>query len=390
MNESTHQVSIPSIAGPLDNPFKDWPNGDLLVEAEDRAFFARHYPEFAPIFDWPELRSLFVTYDSAAASARAHSRRSGVVAVAFGLLGLLVAAIIPLADGRAHSLGSGNQLQDVLGAVAGALAIVSIGIGYTQVLKGKEKIRWLTNRFWTERIRQFHFQLIVNNLPAVISAIQNKNDLKEWLDFRARELDVFEHDYLRGAQDMIHHLDLDEAEDSPWIFEKWDRAAPVPPASQEIDQFLKVLELQRFSVQLRYAERKLLSGWHSPESRAQWVLKWSDFLTGVMLLATIAVGVVSIVALLFGAHSRYRLIAACIAAVSSSLVVAMRALKEGLLFNADAERYKWYLAAVRTLYRRFEHADLPRKVFLLRELEHAAYQEMRRFMLSGARARFVM
>ena len=81
MNESAHSTT--PLAGPLDNPFKDWPNSDLLIDAEDQAFFARHYPKFAPIFDWSELRSLFVKYDAAAARARAHSRRSGIVAVIF-------------------------------------------------------------------------------------------------------------------------------------------------------------------------------------------------------------------------------------------------------------------------------------------------------------------
>jgi hypothetical protein len=49
--------------------------------------------------------------------------------------------------------------QGLLGGIAAVLAIVSILVGYTQVLKGWEKAQWLTNRFWTERIRQFHFQL---------------------------------------------------------------------------------------------------------------------------------------------------------------------------------------------------------------------------------------
>jgi len=380
------QSLSPALAGPLANPFRDWPNSDLLVDPEDRAFFARHYPDFAPIFDWPELRSLFVTYDSAAASARAHSRRSGVIAVLFGFFGLLIAAILPLID----DLGRRSPAQNVLGAIAGTLAIASIGIGYSQVLRGKEKTRWLINRFWTERIRQFHFQLIINNLPTLIESLRSKNDLKGWREFRGREFDVFQHEYLRGAQDKVHHLNLDEAEDSPWIVEEWDRAGPVPAESGELQQFLKLLELQRFAVQQRYAERKVSTGWHSPESRSQWVLKWSDSFTGVMLFATIALGLVSIYALFSHASPIYRLSAACVAAIASSVVVALRALKEGLLFNADAERYRWYLAAVRTLYRRFEHADLTRKVFLLRELERTAYQEMRRFMLSAAHARFVM
>jgi hypothetical protein len=391
MNENAKRASSPPIAGPLDDPFKYWPNSDLLIEEEDRAFFARHYPTFAPIFDWPELRSLFETYDAAAASARKHSRSAGVFAIVSGFVSLSVAATVPLADELTrHNEISLLQTQAVLGGVAAALAIVSILVGYTQVLKGDGKARWLTNRFWSERIRQFHFQLIVNHLPTLVAALKDKGDLRGWLEFRARELDQFKHDYLRGVEDKIHHLDVDEAEDRPWLSANWDQAGPVPPASAEFDELLKLLEQQRFGIQQRYAERKLLNGWHSPESRAQWVLKLSDALTAVLLLATITVGIGSIMALTAGMNPMFRLIAGLVAALSSSSVVAMRALKEGLLFSADAERYRWYLAAVRNLYRRYEHADRPQRVALFRELEHVAYQEMRRFILSGSQARFVM
>jgi hypothetical protein len=51
-----------------------------------------------------------------------------------------------------------------------------------------------------------------------------------------------------------------------------------------------------------------------------------------------------------GSTSKVLVIAGFIAALSSSSIVAMGALEEGRLFTADAERYKWYLAAVRTLY----------------------------------------
>jgi hypothetical protein len=68
----------------------------------------------------------------------------------------------------------------------------------------------------------------------------------------------------------------------------------------------------------------------------------------------------------------------------------MRALKEGLLFSADAERYRWYLATVRVLYRRFENGDVPVKISLLREMERVAYQEMRRFIISISKTRFII
>lgn len=390
MNENAIRASSPPVAGPLDDPFKYWPNSDLLIDDEDRAFFARRYPAFVSIFDWPELRSLFVIYDTAAASARKHSRRAGVFAIASGFLSLSVAAAVPLADEFTKSSATSQlHTQAVLGGIAAAFAIVSILIGYTQVLKGEGKTLWLTNRFWSERIRQFHFQLIVNQLPTLVAALQAK-DLRPWLEFRAVELDRFKHDYLRGVEDKIHHLDVDEAEDRPWVCPEWEHLGPVPSASAEFDALLELLEQQRFGIQERYAERKLRNGWHSPESRAQWVLKLSDALTAVLLLATITVGVGSIIAFKVGANPMFRLIAGLVAALSSSSVVAMRALKEGLLFSADAERYRWYLAAVRSLYRRYEHADLVERVLLFRELEHLAYQEMRRFILAGSQARFVM
>lgn len=405
------------LPGAFDDPFKNWPNGDLLIDEEDRAFFARHFPTYVPIFDWPELRSLFVTYDAPAARARKRSRRSGIFAVAAGVLSLTLAATIPLIGESArikdvsdnpHAAAAltknegiamadastkktdPEETQAVVGGFAALLAILSVVFGYTQVLTGRAKSRWLTNRFWTERIRQFHFQLILNHLQAVVAAVNSQENLQKWLDFRATQLDQFNHDYLREAEDKIQHLELDEAEDSPWIVAEWERPAAMPAASPGLDVLLKLMERQRFGIQERYAERKLRPGLHSPATLADWVLRVSDVLTFVLLLATIIAGVGSV--LVVGAHGSplVHFKAAFAAAVASAIVVAMRALKEGLLFNADAERYKWYLAAVRTLYRRYEHADLPRKVFMLRELERTAYQEMRRFMLSAKQARFVM
>ncbi len=391
LDENVERALSPPIAGPMEDPFKYWPNSDLLIDGEDRAFFARHFAKFTPIFDWPELRALFVIYDASAGSARKHSQRAGVLAIAAGFLSLSVAAAVPLADELTKASATAQlRTQAVLGGIDAFLAIVSIVIGYTQVLKGEGKTRWLTNRFWSERIRQFHFQLMINHLPQLVAALQDATAMQDWLDFRARALDRFEHDYLRGVEDKLRHLEIDEAEDEPWLSSEWRTAGPIPVESLQLKELLELLEQQRFGIQQRYAERRLASGWHSPESRAQWVLKLSDTLTAVLLLATITVGIGSLMAFVGGENPMFRLIAGFVAALSSCSIVAMRALKEGLLFSADAERYRWYLAALRSLYRRYESADVAEKVALFRQLEHLAYQEMRRFVLSGSEARFIM
>jgi hypothetical protein len=418
MNEYANQTTSIPLSGSFSDPFKNWPNGDLLIDPDDRAFFTRNFPAFAPIFDWPELRSLFLTFDAPAARARKRSRRSGIFAVLAGVLSLLLAATIPLIgeiarikqdasanphpvaghaknEGSAPAAGSPktNDLDGTLalvGSIAAFLAILSVFFGYTQVLTGRAKTRWLTNRFWTERVRQLHFQFIVNHLPAAIAASKSRPALQHWLELRAAALDRFNHDYLREVEDRIHHLDIDEAEDMPWIFDQWSRPGAVPAPSEEFDVLLQLMEQQRFGIQQRYAERKLRHGMRSPATLAEWVLKLSDILTFLLLVATITAGV-SAVHVLFGHGSPLiHFIAALVAAGASAIIVAMRALKEGLLFSADAERYKWYLAAVRTLYRRYEHANQEQKVCLLRELERVSYQEMRRFILSGSQARFVM
>jgi hypothetical protein len=378
-------------ADPRKGPFKNWPNSDLLIEEEDRAFFQRHYPAYAPIFDWPELRQMFVGYDAVGSKARGHSRRSGIWAVAAGFLSLAVAATIPLMDVLKAGDRSGQlRMQAILGGVAAVLGIFSVLIGYTQILTGKQKTRWLINRFWTERLRQLHFQLIVNHLPQVVAAAESDAGLQEWLAFRAAQLDRFKHDYLRGVDDSYHGLELDEAEESPWLVPEWAVPGPIPEPSAHLAAILTLLEGQRFVIQQRYAERKLRKGWHSPQSQAEWIQKLSDAFTALLLIATISAGLGALIALVVVPNADLHAVAGLVAAVASAAVVAMRAMKEGLLVSADAERYRWYAAAVRTVHRRFERAEVPKKVFLLREMEQVAYQEMRRFMLSAARARFVM
>jgi hypothetical protein len=282
------------------------------------------------------------------------------------------------------------RMQAILGGIAAVLGIFSVLIGYTQILTGKEKTRWLINRFWTERLRQLHFQLIVNHLPQVVAASESDAGLQQWLAFRASQLDRFRHDYLRGVDDSDHSLELDEAEESPWLVPEWAVPGPIPEPSEHFAAILTLLEGQRFVIQQRYTERKLRRGWHSPQSQAEWVQKLSDAFTALLLLATISAGLGAIVALVIAQNADLHAIAGLVAAVASASVVAMRAMKEGLLVSADAERYRWYIAAVRTLHRRFERAEFPKKVFLLREMEQVAYQEMRRFMLSATRARFIM
>jgi hypothetical protein len=394
MAEDALQDSGPTLHGPLDNPFESWPNSDLLLEPADRAFFERHFARYAPLLDWPEARRLFQSFNGNASDARRRSRRGGIAAVLLGYSSLLLTASMPMADGRNHhhEATSGLSLPLILSSLAALLVIFSVYIGSRQILRGKNKARWLANRFCAERVRQLHFQLIVNNLPAFVAAAQSDHGRAQWMALRATALDIFGHEHLRDVDDRIQMLKQDEAEDRPWLSESWDTPPAVPPQSPELSQTFALLDRQRFGIQQQYAEKKLAGGWRSPQSWSQWVPAVSDSLSAILLLATMLVAAGAIWEMSADHHATpwLRLIAAFVAALCSSTIVGIRALKEGLLFSADSARYTWYLATVRNLRRRFEHADDVERVRCLRELESAAYREMRRFILSAVRTRFVI
>ena len=151
--------------GLLGDPFEDWRNDDLLFDDEQRAYVARHHPKAAPLFDWPELRALFKTHDPQASRFRKRSRRIGSAAVALGCASLIATASLGAMG------GAPSEAKSALGITAAVLAVLSGLIGYSGVLSGRAKWRWLSHRFWTERLRQLHFQLIINNLPEALAAM---------------------------------------------------------------------------------------------------------------------------------------------------------------------------------------------------------------------------
>ena len=198
--------------GPLD----DWPNDDLLFDAEQRAFLLRHHPQAGPIFDWQELRDLFSEYDPPASHFRKRSRRNGVRAVLLGCLGLALTAIA--AGGL---FGDAEWPRRILGAAGGALALASGIVGIGGVLSGGLKDRWLKNRFWTERMRQLHFQLIIGNLPLAVEIVEGRTAFAEWEKLRARTLDGFVNRHMKPVETSLDRMRKDVADDEPWLDPRW-------------------------------------------------------------------------------------------------------------------------------------------------------------------------
>lgn len=376
--------------GLLDDPLADWPNDDLLFEGKQRAFIARRHPRAARILDWPELRAMFAAHDPEAARFRTRSRRLGLCAAGLGCLGLLLTALAPLiaqsADGG-ESAG-GSLVPRLLGGLAALFAVAGGLAGYAGVLSGRSKWRWLTHRFWTERMRQLHFQMIVNNLPLAVRAMADEAALRQWRSLRERVLDHFVHRSMEPITETLQRLCEDLAEDQPWLEESWIRGADPPEESSEAAELFDLLRHQRFGIQRRYTSYKLKPGLRSPRTRARALRGAADAMTVLALLLAAATGV----ALLTGAaaDSPALVLSLGLNGALAAIVVTLRVLEEGLQLRSETERYEWYLAAVEALERRYLAADNSGKVAVLREMERLAYQELRWFTTSFSDARFVM
>jgi hypothetical protein len=71
--------------------------------------------------------------------------------------------------------------------------------------------------------------------------------------------------------------------------------------------------------------------------------------------------------------------------------LAARAISDGLQPEREAERYQQYRSAVQFVLERFDRAQSQaEKLQVMREMERLSFDEMRNFLVSGNRSRFVM
>ena len=399
MNEVTLDDSAPpETAGGahtfLDDPFADWGNDDLNFKPP--VPLSAYKDTLRDIFLWPELRALFDAHQAAAAQARQRSRRWGTFAVWLGFVGLCTASFSPLILQLVANSAIGHRLDPVLaqhpydtalGVVILVASLASGAFGYGAVLYGREKGRWLLNRFWCERLRQLHFQFVVNHLGLATEALHDPAAMTRYVALRNEYLALFREDYAATARDRLDALEKDVAENDVWIFPDWAASAAPLRASPGTEALLKVYAHQRFGIQKRFCEKKLTPSWYSPLTRAEVVTNSSNALTVVLLVLSILTAVSYLLkpdnlVALYTTSGFAGAFGACIA--------AMRVLNEGLQLTADTERYRWYLATVEAHERDFDKSPLKTRVDVLRDMELAAYQEMRRFLIAVSRSKFVM
>lgn len=71
--------------------------------------------------------------------------------------------------------------------------------------------------------------------------------------------------------------------------------------------------------------------------------------------------------------------------------LAVRALEQGLRPEREVERYQQYRSAVRAILDRFDDSESQaEKIQIMEEMERLCFDELRNFLITNERARFVL
>jgi len=377
-----------SVSGDL---LRGWPNDDILFTQVGRDYVERNSPELFRVLDWPELREEFEKHDIPALQSKSANVKTGSLALIFSFLGLGISVLSTV----------NLKVETEVRSIAELFLLIGIFFGLWHLWRSRHKKVWLGHRFWTERLRQFYFQFIINNFDLALEATTDNNSKERYLSLRQTDLEELLINKPRTAL-LLEETISDVAETSPWINKKWDKSKSISSKHKNVAPLLEVLGRQRIGIQKEYTTRKIQSGFKSPTKRATIFNQVINFSTiGMIVLSAIA-GILMFTTVeipwlsgFYKPEKPWKISAAPIrgffigAGLLGVIIAMIKSVDEALTISVSAERYKWYLASVNDLDNRFTLTESPNeKIRILRELERLSYQEMRRFLDVNMNAKF--
>jgi hypothetical protein len=371
-------------------------NDDLLLHDSDRRLAASKYPSVFHVLDHPELRQLFSEYDEPASRAKRNGLRAGIWAIGLGFGALAMAALEilkhPAADRLAANVPGEDWRSIALAGVSFTLALLCFLIGSAGVLSAGRKREWLHRRLMGESFRQFHFQMLIFR-PQILASLKDDDAKSAFRSQRTLWLESFKGRFAGHLDAIFAAIIQEENEAEPWLH---DRAKPGErakvPESKELDPIFEAYRELRFEHQLGYANYRLQDDHRLVSSMprrqlavlSQAVFIWTILLVG--LHAGYLLG--ALVPVLTPFHSADAIVAIIWCALAA---LATRAIEQGLQPEREIERYQQYRSGIRAILERYDEAPSQNaKIEVMREMERLAFDEMRNFLITNERSRFVM
>jgi hypothetical protein len=373
-------------------------NDDLLLTETDRELAKRRFPELFHVLDFPELREVFLSYDVPSNRAKKHRRRAGFIAILLGVLALLGTSAAPWYKVReTQQVQLAQQVHDARwpSVLAGSSALLGLGsllIGIIGSLSGEQKYKWLCNRLMTERLRQFHFQLLVRRIPEILASMVNQPGQEEFRELRRSWLAGYRMAY-EGHLPARLRVILDDDEEDDFLLhhglEHW-QGADRPDAN--LDRIFSAYRLLRFEHQLQYTNYKLGkegSSFSSSSVRQLEVLRDLS-LVGIVIVFVAHLGLALSLALGWAGSGASNYIDLGIIWIVIA-ILTIRTLEEGLQPAREVERYTRYRSSLMSLLNRFDKArSAKEKMRIMYEAERASYEELRGFLKINYEAKYVL
>lgn len=358
-------------------------NSDIFLSDQDRETGKRAFPHVFYALDNQKLREIFIGYDERANTAKSRSRRWGALAVLFATIALMIAASSSLYAQWPH------EARRAISIVGAACGISSVIIGSFGVMYRDRKLRWLTDRLATERLRQWHFQHYASHAGMIVRGAADAAMAEAYIAKRDRDFEAFKAEYISRLEDEFHAIvEADDAGDGLMFNFKTDLPVGDEP---HLAEYYRAYELLRFQRQIDYCNL-LLS-----EKRSVWKhspARQTKVFSAIALFCLLAI--LALDSLVFlGSIADLELLGAPFFSVAgiwmAFVALSARTMEEGLQPGTEVERMRQYRLALNRSFQRYRAAHSPlERAEPMMDLENASFEEMLPFLKTNFEARFVM
>lgn len=332
-------------------------------------------------FEFPELLAAFKPIDAKAMVARKSSRRSGILAVVFVLGALMIASAGPVLTGLHH------EGHVILGYVSTGIGLVGALLGFLGIHKGSARRKWLRARLQTEIMRLFHFHYMAARLPELASVNGDPAREAAYVARRAEAFAALQKGPLANPEDELKKIEAREQAFGPddVVPEMSTLGTESPEAAEAVFVAWRAL---RFDWQLGYCDAKLAD----KGTKGRLSSKQTEHGFAVFAWSCIALVVaLHLVQLFSDAMHLEKAWLEVIVVWTALAALAARALEDGLQPQRDVERYEQYRANILVARERLAGATtLSGKLEVIRAFERNSLEEMRVFMRTHGRARFLL
>lgn len=379
-------------------------NYDLKAEAPE----ARK-PSIRFAFEFQALLEKFIPADKEALALRKQSRIAGIAAVVLVLAALLLASLGPLIAGEhapaggdhavveagyaaTHAVAEGDHgspglnVHAIIGLIAAVMGLAGTLLGLSGMRRSASRRKWLHARLTTETLRLFHFHYMAARLPELASIGTDAAKQKAYLDDRAAAMARLQERVLNDPEKELQRI---VARDGETAFE-----AITPMMSSEGG------EITQPAADAFAAWRVLRVDWQGGYCAAKLEHRHKGRTTTKQLeeifagLGWFCVGAIILIHIghFVGMLAQMQLAILEVAVIWIALIaLAGRAMEDGFQPQREIERYEQYRANVRVATERFDAATtFSAKLDAIRSFERSSLEEMRVFLRTHARARFLL